>query len=107
MVSARCLVDVLASGWQRLEEEEPLLSRTGFVGDELGSAIIGSRIVRDIMSLCFLLERRYAPYPKWFGSAFKQLQCTGKLWPVLWRTQRATIWQERETALAEAHTLLA
>lgn len=98
---------LLASGWQRLGEEGPLLSRAGFVGDELGSAIIGSRLVRDSMTVCFLMEQRYAPYPKWFGSAFQRLRCAEKLWPVLWRTQRASTWQERETVLAGTQTLLA
>ena len=28
---------------------------------------------RDVMRLCFLIERRYAPYSKWFGTAFSQL----------------------------------
>jgi hypothetical protein len=98
---------LLACGWQRLSQEDHLMSRAGFVGDELGSAIMGSRLVRDIMSLCFLMEQRYAPYPKWFGSAFQQLGCAGRLWPVLWRTQHSSTWQEREAALAEACLLLA
>jgi Domain of unknown function (DUF4037) len=98
---------LLACGWQRLGQEDHLMSRAGFVGDELGSAIIGSRLIRDVMSLCFLMERRYAPYPKWFGSAFRHLRCAERLWPVLWRTQRSTIWQERETALVEACLVLA
>jgi hypothetical protein len=97
---------LLVCGWQRLGQENHLMSRAGFVGDELGSAIIGSRLVRDIMSLCFLMEKRYAPYPKWFGSAFNQLRCAGRLWPVLWRVQRSVTWQERETALSEAYVLL-
>jgi hypothetical protein len=59
------------------------------------------------MSLCFLLERRYAPYPKWFGSAFQHLRCAERLGPVLWRVQRATSWQERETAFVEAQSVLA
>ena len=99
-------VYLLASGWQHLGEEEPLMSRASFVGDEFGSAIIGSRLVRDIMSFCFLLEQRFAPYPKWLGSAFKHLPCAERLWPVLWRTQSTTTWQECETALVEAHILL-
>jgi hypothetical protein len=98
---------LLACGWQRLGQEDHLMARAGFVGDELGSAIMGSRLVRDIMSLSFLMEQRYAPYPKWFGSAFQRLRCAGRLWPVLWRVQRSTTWQERETALVEACTLLA
>ena len=83
------------------------MPRAGYVGDELGSAIIGSRLVRDIMHMCFLIEKRYAPYPKWFGSAFKQLACAQDLWPILWRIQQSSIWQEREAALCEAYSFLA
>lgn len=98
---------LLASGWQRIGQEEHLMPRAGFVGDELGSAIIGSRLIHDIMSLCFLMERQYAPYPKWFGTAFKQLTCAERYSSVLWRVQQAATWQERETALCQAYQQLA
>jgi hypothetical protein len=98
---------LLASGWKRIAEEEHLMPRAGYVGDELGSTIMGSRLVRDVMSLCFLMERQYAPYPKWFGTAFKQLNCAPKLTPMLWRAQQASTWQDRETALGEARLYLA
>jgi hypothetical protein len=98
---------LLASGWQRISQEEHLMPRAGYVGDELGSALLGSRLVRDIISLCFLMERRYAPYPKWFGSAFKQLACADSLLPALWKGQRAETWQDRESALCEAFETLA
>ncbi len=32
------------------------MPRAGFVGDEPGSALIGVRLVGDIMNLCFLVE---------------------------------------------------
>lgn len=98
---------LLAAGWTRIGQEEHLMPRAGYVGDELGSALIGSRLVRDVMSLCFLMERRYAPYPKWFGSAFLQLACAAELSPLLWQAQRAASWQEREAALAGAFAVLA
>jgi hypothetical protein len=98
---------LLAAGWRRIAQEEHLMPRAGFVGEELGSALIGSRLVRDIMSLCFLIERRYTPYPKWFGSAFKQLDCASALTPALWRAQCAQTWREREASLGEAYTCLA
>lgn len=97
---------LLASGWERIGEEEHLMPRAGFVGDELGSALIGSRLVRDVMNLCFLLEKQYAPYPKWFGTAFKRLRCASDLWPVLWQAQQAPTWLEREAALAQAYEYL-
>lgn len=98
---------LLAAGWARIGQEEHLMPRAGYVGDELGSALIGSRLVRDVMSLCFLIERRYAPYPKWFGSAFQRLACADELAPLLWQAQQATTWQEREAALAGAYAVLA
>ncbi|MBI4789022.1 MAG: DUF4037 domain-containing protein [Chloroflexi bacterium] len=98
---------LLAAGWQRIGQEEHLMPRAGFVGDEMGAAIIGSRLVRDVMSICFLMEKQYAPYPKWFGTAFKQLKCAADLTPILWRAQMASTWREREDALCEAYEYLA
>ena len=97
---------LLACGWWRIGQEEHLMPRAGFAGDELGSAIIASRLVRDVMNLCFLMEKQYAPYPKWFGTAFKQLRCAERFRPILWRAQVSRSWQERETALCEAYELL-
>ena len=98
---------LLACGWQRIGQEEHLMPRAGFAGDELGSALIGSRLVRDVMSLCFLMEKRYAPYPKWFGSAFIRLACASELAPLLLRAQGAAAWQEREAAICEAYIFVA
>lgn len=98
---------LLAAGWQRIGQEQHLMPRAGFVGDELGAALIGARLVRDIMSLCFLMERKYAPYPKWFGSAFQRLNCGTALTPTLRRAQLAETWQAREAALIEAYEKLA
>lgn len=98
---------LLAAGWTRIGQEEHLMPRAGYVGDELGSAIIGSRLVRDIMSLGFLMEKQYPPYQKWFGTAFGQLKCAAGLSPVLWRVQQSERWQEREAALVEAYEYLA
>jgi hypothetical protein len=53
------------------------------------------------------MERQYAPYPKWFGSAFKQLECAECLSPSIWRAERAETWQDREGALCEAYQVLA
>jgi hypothetical protein len=98
---------LLASGWQRIGQEEHLMPRAGFVGDELGSALIGSRLVRDMMNLCFLLEKQYAPYPKWFGTAFQRLHSAKEPGPLLWRAQQASTWSERAEALARAYEVLA
>lgn len=98
---------VLASGWERFTQEEHLMPRAAHAGSELGSALIGSRLVRDVMNLCFLMERKYAPYPKWFGLAFRRLKCGPQLEPMLWRAQQAPTWGERQEALVQAYEALA
>ena len=98
---------LMVAGWWRVHPEANLVGRAGFVGDELGSALIGSRLVHDLMRLCFLLERRYAPYSKWFATAFAGLDCGAELSPILWRILQAPSWQEREQALNEAYAVVA
>ena len=98
---------LLAASWGRIGQEEHLMGRAGVVGDEIGSALIGSRLVRDVIRLCFLMERTYAPYPKWLGTAFKQLACADRLWPILQGALQATTWQDREGYLVQAYTIIA
>lgn len=98
---------LLMAGWWRVHPEVNLVGRAGAVGDELGSALIGSRLVSDLMRLCFLMERQYAPYSKWFGTAFSRLTCGPDLTPVLWSVLRARTWQSREDALLVAYEKLA
>lgn len=98
---------LLASQWTRIEQEEHLMGRAGSVGDEIGSAIIAARLVRDVMRLCFLMERQYAPYPKWFGSAFKRLEVAPYLEPRLKQVLSAKNWKEREEFLAQVYEYIA
>ncbi|RPI30334.1 MAG: DUF4037 domain-containing protein [Chloroflexota bacterium] len=93
---------LLAAAWTRIGQEEHLLGRAGSVGDEIGSILIASRLVRDLMRLCFLMEKQYAPYPKWFGSAFLQLGCAHEVAPRLHQVLTAEGWQERQQAFALA-----
>ena len=97
---------LLAAGWGRIGQEEHLMGRAGLVGDDLGSALIGARLARDVMRLGFLMEKVYAPYPKWFGTAFQQLDCAAELSPHLQRALAAQTWPEREGHLVPAYELL-
>jgi hypothetical protein len=83
------------------------MGRCGQVGDELGSRLVAARLVRDLMRLCFLMERQYAPYIKWFGTAFSGLRCADALTPVLLRALAADSWPEREQALTLAYEFVA
>ena len=98
---------LLASGWTRIGQEEHLMGRAGSVGDEIGAALIAARLVRDLMRLCFLMEREYAPYPKWFGTAFAQLRCASSLTGPLLGVVTADSWQTRERYLVDAYEFVA
>ena len=98
---------LLVAGWWRIHPEVNLVGRAGSVGDELGSALIGSRLVNDLMRLCFLMERQYAPYSKWFGTAFSRLACATRLSPILSKAVGAQTWQDREDALMAAYEQVA
>jgi hypothetical protein len=97
----------LAAQWTRIAQEEAFMGRCGDVGDELGSHIVAARLARELMRLAFLLERRYAPYSKWFGTAFARLDCGPILLPILNRLLDAHPWQERQKPLCAAYVLLA
>lgn len=98
---------LLASLWRRIGQEEHLVGRAASVDDRVGSWLIAARLARDLMRLAFLMERVYAPYPKWFGSAFEQLGVAKQLGPALERVMRARSWPRRERALRQAYTVVA
>jgi hypothetical protein len=98
---------LLAAGWTRIGQEEHLMGRAGSAGDEIGSALIAARLVRDIMRLCFLMEKQYAPYAKWFGTGFAKLAIAKDLSPLLQSVLRASIWQERQNDLSMAYEIIA
>ena len=97
---------LLACSWSRIGQDEHLAPRAGYVGDELGSAVMAGRLVRSIMQLCFLMEKRYAPYPKWFGTGFAGLDCAPQLMPILRQVQTGETYRDREKYLVEAYTIL-
>ena len=92
---------VMAGHWRRIAQLEHLHGRAGARGDELGSRLIAGDLVRDSMRLAFLQERRYAPYPKWLGTAYAELGRpeAASLADVV----EAADWRARERALAEAY----
>ncbi len=98
---------MLAAQWVKIFEEQAFVGRSGYVGDELGSMVIAARQVKNLMRLCFLIERKYAPYSKWFGTAFSSLDCAEKLSPIFTRVLQAKDWRERQKFLAQAYETVA
>ncbi|MFF3671482.1 DUF4037 domain-containing protein [Microtetraspora malaysiensis] len=97
---------LLACQWQRISQEEAFVGRCAEVGDDLGSAIVVARLVRDLMRLCLLMERRYSPYSKWLGSAFGQLRTAKRLAPSLRGALGATDYPGRERHLCDAYEVV-
>jgi hypothetical protein len=73
----------MAAQWHLIGNAEPLIGRTAEASDPRGAALVASRLVRLMMQLCFLQERRYWPYAKWFGTAFSRLDAAPAFGPLL------------------------
>ncbi len=97
----------MAAQWKRIDQLEPFVGRCGEVEDDLGSQLVAMSLVRDVMKLAFLMERQYAPYPKWFGTGFARLAAAPSLAPDLDRARYALAWSEREAGVVAAVETLA
>jgi hypothetical protein len=98
---------LLACQWRRLAQEEPFVSRTAEVGDDVGSRVVCGRLVRDCMRLALLTARRYAPYAKWLGTAFGRLPDGDGLGEHLRLAMAADTVAGREAALGRSYERLA
>jgi hypothetical protein len=98
---------VLACQWQRISQEEPFVGRCGEVGDELGSAVVAARLVRDLMRLRMLIDRIHPPYSKWLGTAFARLPDIDQLAATLAAALSADNWHDREQHLVTAYETVA
>lgn len=93
---------LVAVDWARVGQELPFVGRTAERGDDLGSRVIAARLVRVVMHLGFLLDRRWPPYAKWFGTAFAALPRASAVGPDLAAALAGDSWTEREAALCRA-----
>lgn len=95
-------VYVVATDWARIAQELPIIGRAAERGDDLGSRVIGSRLVGVAMHLAHLLERRWPPYAKWIGLSLTELPRAGPAAEPLLRALEAREWRDREGALVDA-----
>ena len=63
-------------------------------------------MVRHIIRLAFIINKKYIPYPKWLTTAFHQLECARELSPLLQKILCSENWREREDLLCQAYLLL-
>jgi hypothetical protein len=98
---------LVAVDWTRVAQELPLVGRTAERDDDVGSRVIAARLVGVAMHLGFLLERRWAPYPKWRGTCFARLSDARDALGPLARALSAAHWRDRESGLVEGLSHLA
>lgn len=98
---------VLACGWQRLSQRMPFVGRTADAGQPLQSRLLSAGLASDLISLAFLLHRRWEPYEKWREALLRRLPCAVGLAGPLATAVAADAWPEREAGLAAAVEVLA
>jgi hypothetical protein len=98
---------MLAAQWHKLSQESVFVSRCGDTGDELGSRLLATRMVKEVMRLCFLIERKYAPYSKWFGKSFLNLVCAKGLHDHINDVLKKNDWRSREKSLITLYQAVA
>jgi hypothetical protein len=98
---------VLACAWQRLDQRLPFVGRTADAGQPLQSRLLSAGLASGLISLAFLLHRRWEPYEKWREALFARLPGGADLAGPLHAAVTADGWAEREAALAAAAELLA
>ncbi len=96
----------MACQWQRLSQEEAFVGRCAEAGDTVGMKVVAARIARDVMKLCFLMEKTYAPYDKWLGTAFSRLACAPRMTPLLSAALDAPDYPALEPKLAGLYRIL-
>lgn len=98
---------LIASNWEAVASEQAFVKRCGECGDEIGSQMICSRIAERLMRLCFLYQDTYAPYSKWFGTAFDKLDIDQRIKDAIKSALSANNLTERENKIVEAQALTA
>jgi len=98
---------LLAAQWMLISQEEAFVGRAWQAGDGLGSRVVAARQVDRLVHLCFLMEKRYAPYSKWLGTAFKRLEGCAGMGPLLEQVLAADDFNERDRCLGQAYSLAA
>ncbi|MCI8443129.1 MAG: DUF4037 domain-containing protein [Provencibacterium sp.] len=98
---------LLASNWSLIAEEQAFVRRCADVGDETGSMLACARIAERLMRLVFLYCGEYAPYSKWFGTAFSRLPADPAISEAISGALSAREIGEREELLVQAQILVA
>lgn len=98
---------LIASNWGMISQEQAFVKRCASREDDTGSILVCARIAERLMRLAFLYCRQYAPYSKWFGTAFQQLPLPPEIPEAIHDAVTASTIQQREEKIVLAQQLLA
>jgi hypothetical protein len=98
---------LIASNWSLIAEEQAYVRRCYDVGDTPGSIMVCGRIADRLMRLAFLYYEKYAPYSKWFGTAFLKLPIDENIKRSISYSIEATDIDKRENHIVTAQKLMA
>ncbi len=98
---------MIASNWEIIASEQAFVKRCGECGDEIGSQLVCARIAERLTRLCFLYKDTYAPYSKWFGTAFNHLDIDDSIQQTIQAALSANSLTERENNIVKAQALVA
>jgi hypothetical protein len=97
---------LIASNWSLIAEEQAFVKRCSECGDEVGSILVCARIADRLMRLCFLYTNRYAPYSKWFGTAFLKLSIDNAIKDKIYAALSSNNITDRENNIVSAQVLV-
>lgn len=98
---------LIASNWSLIAEEQAFVKRCASTGDETGSILVCARIAERLMRLAFLYCKQYAPYSKWFGTAFQRLPIQQTIKDAIYKAVSALSISQREEQIVLAQQLMA
>ena len=93
--------------WELIAEEIAFPGRAAELEDELGLQLLVANQIKKLMKLCFMLEKKYPPYSKWFGTAFNKLNCSSQLLPIFRSTLNEIKWIKKQELLIKAYSIVA
>lgn len=98
---------LMSKQWEIIAEEMPFPGRAAELEDELGLQLLIANQIAKLMKLCFLMEKRYTPYSKWFGTAFSKLNCSSSLLPIFREALAEKDWDKKQKLLVKAYNITA
>ena len=92
--------------WHYISNKEAFVGRCIALNDFIGLKLNTGRIVNYLIKILFYLEKKYVPYCKWFGSAFKNLEAYREASPLIEQILSENVPEKIEEKLCLLYTFV-